>query len=173
MVNARQFERVLALIDPTKTVYGGRSDSGALKIEPTVLDGVTPDDAVMREEIFGPVLPVLTYETLDEAVAFVESRPRPLALYLFTNSREVKRCVLSRCRFGGGCVNDTIMHLTAHSLPFGGVGQSGMGAYHGRWGFDEFSHLEGVLHRGVSIDPGVRYRPYGEGKLRLVKRFMR
>lgn len=152
---------------------GGGCDEGALRIEPTVMAGVSLDDAVMGEEIFGPVLPILTYEELDEAVALVESRPRPLALYLFTRSRENKRRVLSRCRFGGGCVNDTIMHLTTDALPFGGMGASGMGAYHGRWGFEEFSHLEGILHRGGAMDPDMRYRPCTDKKLGMIRKILK
>lgn len=173
MVTRKHFERVRALIDPGKVVCGGGCDEGALRIEPTVMAGVSPDDAVMGEEIFGPVLPILTYEELDEAVALVESRPRPLALYLFTRSRENKRRVLSRCRFGGGCVNDTIMHLTTDALPFGGMGASGMGAYHGRWGFEEFSHLEGILHRGGAMDPDMRYRPCTDKKLGMIRKILK
>ena len=172
MVNARHFERVRALIDPQKVVYGGGCDPRSLKIEPTLLAGVTAADAAMGEEIFGPVLPVLTYRTLDEAVAFVESRPRPLALYLFTRSRENKKLVLARCRFGGGCVNDTVVHLTNEHLPFGGVGESGMGAYHGRRGFEEFSHLRGVMDRALRPDLPVKYRPFGAHTLALLRRLM-
>ena len=173
IVNQKHFTRLLGLIDRSKLVYGGGSDAAALKIEPTLLDGAAPDDAVMSEEIFGPILPVLTYESLDEAIAFVNARPLPLALYLFTRSRETERKVLALCRFGGGCVNDTIMHLTTDTLPFGGVGASGMGAYHGRWGFEEFSHLEGILHRGKLAEPALRYRPFTEAKLRLIKKVLR
>ena len=172
MVNARHFERVRALIDPQKAVYGGGCDPRSLKIEPTLLAGVTAADAAMGEEIFGPVLPVLTYRTLDEAVAFVESRPRPLALYLFTRSRENKKRVLARCRFGGGCINDTVVHLTNEHLPFGGVGESGMGAYHGRRGFEEFSHLRGVMDRALRPDLPVKYRPFGAHTLALLRRLM-
>ena len=172
MVNARHFERVRALIDPQKVVYGGGCDPHSLKIEPTLLAGVTAADAAMGEEIFGPVLPVLTYRTLDEAVAFVESRPRPLALYLFTRSRENKKRVLARCRFGGGCINDTVVHLTNEHLPFGGVGESGMGAYHGRRGFEEFSHLRGVMDRALRPDLPVKYRPFGAHTLALLRRLM-
>lgn len=172
MVNARHFERVRALIDPQKVVYGGGCDPRSLKIEPTLLAGVTAADAVMGEEIFGPVLPVLTYRTLDEAVAFVESRPRPLALYLFTRSRENKKRVLARCRFGGGCINDTVVHLANEHLPFGGVGESGMGAYHGRRGFEEFSHLRGVMDRALRPDLPVKYRPFGAHTLALLRRLM-
>ena len=172
MVNARHFERVRALIDPQKAVYGGGCDPRSLKIEPTLLAGVTAADAAMGEEIFGPVLPVLTYRTLDEAVAFVESRPRPLALYLFTRSRENKKRVLARCRFGGGCINDTVVHLANERLPFGGVGESGMGAYHGRRGFEEFSHLRGVMDRALRPDLPVKYRPFGAHTLALLRRLM-
>ena len=172
MVNARHFERVRALIDPQKVVYGGGCDPRSLKIEPTLLAGVTAADAAMGEEIFGPVLPVLTYRTLDEAVAFVESRPRPLALYLFTRSRENKKRVLTRCRFGGGCINDTVVHLANERLPFGGVGESGMGAYHGRRGFEEFSHLRGVMDRALRPDMPVKYRPFGAHTLALLRRLM-
>ena len=172
MVNARHFERVRALIEPQKVVYGGGCDPRSLKIEPTLLAGVTAADAAMGEEIFGPVLPVLTYRTLDEAVAFVESRPRPLALYLFTRSRENKKRVLARCRFGGGCINDTVVHLTNEHLPFGGVGESGMGAYHGRRGFEEFSHLRGVMDRALRPDLPVKYRPFGAHTLALLRRLM-
>ena len=172
MVNARHFERVRALIDPQKVVYGGGCDPRSLKIEPTLLADVTAADAAMGEEIFGPVLPVLTYRTLDEAVAFVESRPRPLALYLFTRSRENKKRVLARCRFGGGCINDTVVHLANERLPFGGVGESGMGAYHGRRGFEEFSHLRGVMDRALRPDLPVKYRPFGAHTLALLRRLM-
>ena len=169
MVTRKHFERVRALIDPEKVVCGGGCDEGALRIEPTVMAGVSLDDAVMGEEIFGPVLPILTYEELDEAVAMVESRPRPLALYLFTRSRENKRRVLSRCRFGGGCVNDTIIHLATTEMGFGGVGASGMGAYHGRKSFDTFTHEKSVVHRGAFPDVDARYHPYTEKKEKLVR----
>ena len=173
IVNRRHFERITALIDRDKVAAGGASNAESLQIEPTVLTDVSPEDAVMQEEIFGPVLPMLKISSLDEAIAFVESRPRPLALYLFTASRENREYVLSRCRFGGGCVNDTIMHLTTDNLPFGGVGESGMGAYHGRWGFEEFSHLEGLLVRGSGPESSVRYRPWTDSKLSMLRKLLR
>ena len=173
MVNRRHFERVRALIDPEKAAYGGGSDPETLKIEPTLLTGVTFDDPVMQEEIFGPVLPVLTFSDLDEAIERIEARPRPLALYLFTRSRENRRKVLARCRFGGGCINDTVVHLTTNSLPFGGVGESGMGAYHGRWGFEEFSHTRGIMDRALRPDIKLKYRPYNGRTLPLLRAFMR
>ena len=172
IVNRRHFERLLALMDGEKTVCGGGYDAESLKIEPTLLDGVSETDAVMGEEIFGPLLPVLSFGALGEAIAFVEARPRPLALYLFTRDARARREVLRRCRFGGGCVNDTIMHLPTPALPFGGMAESGMGAYHGRWSFEEFSHREGILRRFPG-EPPLRYRPLTKAKMAVIKRIMK
>lgn len=173
IINSRHFERILGLIDPSKVVIGGQSDAATLKIEPTVMDGVTTCDAIMGEEIFGPVLPVLTCSDLDEAIEFVESRPRPLALYIFTRSRKNENEVLTRCRFGGGCVNDTVMHLVTDAIPFGGVGESGMGAYHGRWGFEEFTHLAGIYHRSGARESSARFHPYSDSALRMLRKLLR
>ena len=172
IVNRRHFERLLALMDGEKTVCGGGYDAESLKIEPTLLDGVSETDAVMGEEIFGPLLPVLSFGALGEAIDFVEARPRPLALYLFTRDARAEREVLRRCRFGGGCVNDTIMHLPTPALPFGGMAESGMGAYHGRWSFEEFSHREGILRRFPG-EPPLRYRPLTKAKMAAIKRIMK
>ncbi len=141
-------------------------------MELTVLDSPDVHSPVMEEEIFGPVLPVISFETLDEAKQFVNSRPKPLALYLFTRSDEVTRRVMGEFSFGGGCVNDTVVHLVNHGLPFGGVGNSGMGRYHGKFGFDTFTHYKGVLKKGNWLDLPVRYPPYGE-KLGLLKKMMK
>lgn len=173
MVSERHFERALGLIEPGKTACGGGSDAASLRIEPTVMRGVTFEDAVMREEIFGPVLPIVTYRSLEEAVARIEARPRPLALYLFTRSGENRELVLSRCRFGGGCVNDTVIHLATSGLPFGGVGESGMGAYHGRWSFETFSHIRGIVDKRARPDLPLRYRPFTRSTLPLLRRFMK
>ena len=173
IVNEKHFDRILSLIDPVKTVCGGRWDREALQIEPTVLDNVSWDDPVMQEEIFGPVIPVLTYRDLEEALDTVESRPRPLALYCFTESREVKERVLSRCRFGGGCINDTLIHLATSEMPFGGVGESGMGSYHGEAGFEEFSHLRSIVDQKTWTDIPVRYRPYTEKKEKMIRKFLK
>ena len=127
----------------------------------------------MQEEIFGPVIPVLTYRDLEEALDTVESRPRPLALYCFTESREVKERVLSRCRFGGGCINDTLIHLATSEMPFGGVGESGMGSYHGEAGFEEFSHLRSIVDQKTWTDIPVRYRPYTEKKEKMIRKFLK
>ncbi len=173
MVNEKHFDRVTGLIDSAKVVYGGRSRRATLQIEPTVMTDVTADDAVMGEEIFGPVLPVLTYRTLDEAERFVKAREKPLALYLFTRDRAVEDRFLRHVPFGGGCVNDTVVHLATSRMPFGGVGASGMGSYHGRKSFETFSHEKSVLKKALRPDLPMRYQPYSGLKARLVRMFLR
>ena len=173
MVNRRHFERVMGLIDPAKVVLGGRGDPDTLKIQPTVLDNVSPEDPVMQEEIFGPVLPVLTFNHIQEAADFVRARPRPLALYLFSQEKEVQGLFLRRTSFGGGCINDTIIHLATSRLPFGGVGNSGMGSYHGRQSFDTFSHTKSIVKKAVWMDLPVRYAPYTPLKSKLLRLFLR
>ena len=141
IINEKHFDRILGLIDKKKVVHGGSSDRKALRIEPTVLDNVTFSDAVMQEEIFGPVMPILVFDSLDEVIRNVNAMPHPLALYLFTSDNAAAKKVTSRCGFGGGCINDTIIHLATTEMGFGGFGESGMGAYHGKIGFDTFSHV--------------------------------
>ena len=154
-------------------VYGGKGDRETLKIQPTILDGVSPDDPVMNEEIFGPVLPVLTFDTLDEAEAFINSRPHPLALYLFSQDRSAQERFLRRVTFGGGCINDTIIHLATSRMGFGGVGNSGMGSYHGKLSFDTFSHQKSVVKKSVLLDVPVRYAPYTPFQAKLLRLFLR
>ena len=173
MINQKHFDRVCALIDPAKVVFGGRADARTLRIQPTILDRVTPDDPVMQEEIFGPVLPVLTYDSIDEALAFVNSREHPLALYLFSEDRALQKRVLASVPFGGGCINDTIVHLATSRMGFGGVGRSGMGSYHGQKSFDTFSHEKSILRKSTRIDLPVRYMPYTKLADRLMRIFMR
>ena len=173
MINQNHFDRVCALIDPAKVVFGGRADARTLRIQPTILDRVTPDDPVMQEEIFGPVLPVLTYDSIDEALAFVNSREHPLALYLFSEDRALQKRVLASVPFGGGCINDTIVHLATSRMGFGGVGRSGMGSYHGQKSFDTFSHEKSILRKSTRIDLPVRYMPYTKLADRLMRIFMR
>ena len=173
IINQKHFTRLVSLLDREKVVAGGGCDPERLRIAPTVLDGVTPEDPVMQEEIFGPILPVLTVDSLDQAIAFVRARPRPLALYLFTSDRTAERRVFRELSFGGGCVNDTILHLASSRLPFGGVGASGMGAYHGRYSFDTFSHLKGVLHASTAVDLPLRYPPYTPGQVKWLRRFLK
>ena len=173
MVNRKHFERVCGLIDRNKLVFGGELQEEALRIAPTVLGGVTHEDAVMQEEIFGPVLPVLTVASMEEAYQFVKKRPRPLALYLFTGDRETERRFLERLSFGGGCVNDTIIHLATSGMGFGGIGESGMGSYHGRKSFETFSHEKSVVKKYNWLDLPMRYQPYDDLKERLVRMFVR
>lgn len=173
MVNKKHFDRVMGLIDPDKVVFGGKGDPDTLKIQPTVLDNVSPEDAVMQEEIFGPVLPVLTFDGVQEALDFVNARPHPLALYLFSQDKKTQRLFLRRAPFGGGCVNDTIIHLATSRMPFGGVGNSGMGGYHGRASFDTFSHVKSVVQKSARVDLPIRYAPYTPMTDKLLRLFLR
>ena len=173
IVNRRHFDRISALIDPAKCVHGGKADPGALRIEPTLLDRATFDDPVMQEEIFGPVLPILTYATLDECLAEIDRRPHPLALYFFSRDRAAQSRVMDSARFGGGCVNDTIIHLATSAMPFGGMGASGMGGYHGRVGFETFSHRKSIVDKKLWLDLPMRYQPYSLIKDRLIRMFLK
>ncbi|PZD97357.1 aldehyde dehydrogenase family protein [Paenibacillus sambharensis] len=157
IINDRHFERLAVLLKDGSLVHGGRTDAGRRLIEPTLLTDVEWMSPVMQDEIFGPILPILVYSEIEEAVRQVKSRPKPLALYLFTESREVQQLVLENISFGGGCVNDTLMHLSSPSLPFGGVGPSGMGAYHGLYSFEAFSHRKSVLKQTTRFDMSIRY----------------
>ena len=173
IINEKHFRRLLGLLDSDKLVLGGERDPAALRIAPTILDNVTGEDPVMQEEIFGPILPVLPVDSLEEAIAFVRERPRPLALYLFTSSREAERRVFSQLSFGGGCVNDTILHLASSHLPFGGVGDSGMGAYHGKYSFLTFSHEKGILKTSTRLDVPLRYPPHTVRKERWARKLLK
>ena len=173
MVNRKHFDRVMGLIDPAKVVFGGRGDPETLKIQPTVLDNVSPEDPVMQEEIFGPVLPVLTFDQIGEALDFVNARPRPLALYLFSQEKSTQERFLRRTSFGGGCINDTVIHLATSRMGFGGVGDSGMGSYHGKASFDAFSHRKSIVKKSTLVDLPVRYPPYTRTKARLLRLFLR
>lgn len=145
IINDRHFQRLSALLDEKKIIYGGKTIAADRYIEPTLLFPVNWNDMVMQDEIFGPILPVLSYTDLDEIIRQINERPKPLALYLFVNNKTIRRKVLREVSFGGGAVNNTIMHIVSHDLPFGGVGQSGMGRYHGKYSFDTFSHTKSVL----------------------------
>lgn len=171
IVSQKHYDRLLSMLVPSKVVVGGASLDEALRIEPTVMTGVTEDDRVMEEEIFGPILPILNYDDLETLTARLRRGPSPLALYLFTRDRQAKHRVMDGLSFGGGCVNDTVLHLSSHHAPFGGVGDSGMGAYHGRHGFDAFSHRKTILSRGA-LDLPLRYPPYGRAALNLLKKIM-
>ncbi len=173
IVNGKHFARISALIDPEKVVYGGGMSAAKEKIEPTVLDNVCEEDGVMQEEIFGPVLPVLTFDAFDEVYAFLQEKQKPLALYLFTENRARMQEVVERCAFGGGCINDTIIHLATSEMGFGGVGESGMGAYHGKAGFDAFSHQKSIVWKKTWCDLPMRYQPYAKKKEKTVRKFLR
>ncbi|MGK0699628.1 aldehyde dehydrogenase [Priestia flexa] len=147
IVSEKHFERLTNYLDNGKLVAGGNSDRSKLFIEPTILDEISFDDSVMQDEIFGPILPIIEYDELSEVIAAVRNRPNPLALYVFTQDQRVQDYILNNLSFGGSAVNDTISHMTSHYLPFGGVGESGMGAYHGKASFDTFSHFKSVLIR--------------------------
>jgi len=158
---------------PEKAVIGGGSNPETRQIEPTVLTGVTPDSPIMQEEIFGPVLPIMMYEDLDECISYIRSHERPLALYLFTSSRETEKRILSACSFGGGCINDTIIHLATPHMGFGGVGASGMGSYHGYESFRTFSHFRSIVKKSTLLDLPMRYHPYTASKDRMIRMFLK
>jgi aldehyde dehydrogenase (NAD+) len=172
IVNQRQFDRLVALISASdgKVVTGGGSDSAELRIEPTVIVDPSPTDAVMADEIFGPILPVLTVDSLDSAVELVNSKPKPLALYLFTSSRTVAQALIDRIPSGGAVVNHVAMHCMVPQLPFGGVGASGMGAYHGRWGFEAMSHRRAVLAKRARPDLKIMYPPYSDAAVKIMRK---
>ena len=160
IVNRKHFDRICGLVDPNKAVIGGKWKEDTQQIAPTVLNNVTWADAVMQEEIFGPVLPMLTYKDMTEVYALLANKPKPLALYIFAENKKVIREVTQRCRYGGGCVNDCVIHLATSNMGFGGVGESGMGSYHGKTGFDAFSHNKSILDKKTWMDLPMRYQPY-------------
>jgi aldehyde dehydrogenase (NAD+) len=172
IVNERQFDRLVALISATDghVVAGGGSDRAAMRIEPTVIVNPSPTDGVMADEIFGPILPVLSVESLDQAVEFVNSKPKPLALYVFTSSPQRGRDLVDRIPSGGAVINHVAMHCLVPQLPFGGVGDSGIGAYHGKWGFETLSHRRAVLSKTAKPDLRLVYPPYTDRALKLMRR---
>ena len=173
IINEKHFNRLLGLIDKNKTVHGGDSDRHALRIEPTVLDNVTFADAVMQEEIFGPIMPILIFDSMDEVIHNINAMPHPLALYLFTSDKAAAKKVTSRCGFGGGCINDTIIHLATTEMGFGGFGESGMGSYHGKVGFDTFSHYKSIVDKKTWIDLPMRYQPYRKLHEKMIRFFLK
>lgn len=173
IINEKHFDRILGLIDKEKVVFGGNCDRDALRIEPTVMDNVTFSDAVMQEEIFGPVMPILTFDSLDEVIRNVNAMPHPLALYLFTSSKAAAKKVTARCGFGGGCINDTIIHLATTEMGFGGFGESGMGSYHGKTGFDTFTHYKSIVDKKTWLDLPMRYQPYRKIHEKMVRFFLK
>ena len=173
IVSRRHFDRLMGLIDPKKVIIGGVGDPETLKIRPTVLDNVTWDDAVMQEEIFGPILPVLTFESIEEVIDTVNSREKALALYIYAQDNADIRTITSRCIYGGGCVNDCVIHLATSRMGFGGVGESGMGEYHGKTGFDTFTHYKSIVDKKTWLDLPMRYQPYTKVSDWLIHLFLR
>jgi aldehyde dehydrogenase (NAD+) len=173
IISEKHFRRVSTLLEGEKAMIGGGTDASRRYIEPTVLTNITPESPVMQEEIFGPILPVMTYEDLNECIRFIRSRPRPLAFYLFSESRTVEEKILNTCSFGGGCVNDTIIHLANSHMGFGGVGYSGMGSYHGKLSFDTFTHYRSIVRKSTWLDLPMRYHPYTEKNFKLIRWLMK
>lgn len=173
IINHRHYERICRLIDKTKVVFGGECDEESLRIEPTILDNVVAEDSVMSEEIFGPVLPIITIDNLDEAYSFIQQRPHPLALYIFTDKKSEEERFVNGLLFGGGCVNDVVVHLSNPNLPFGGIGASGIGEYHGKSTYETFSHKKSIVKSATWIDMPLRYQPYTEKTDKMLRFFMK
>jgi aldehyde dehydrogenase (NAD+) len=173
IINKKHFERVSNLLQSGKIVLGGKTDSKRLFISPTLLDDVSLDSPIMQEEIFGPILPMISYTDIKECMNYIVNNPKPLALYLFTKDLAIERQVLNQCSFGGGCINDTIIHLATSHMGFGGVGDSGMGSYHGKGSFDTFTHYRSIVKKATWLDLPVRYRPYTKNKDKLLRIFMK
>jgi aldehyde dehydrogenase (NAD+) len=173
MINEKHYERVAKLIDPKKVAFGGYGKRDKLQIAPTLMDHVTWDDAIMQEEIFGPVLPVLSYGDFEEIFAVLADKPKPLALYLFTENKEHINAVNERLSYGGGCINDTVIHLATSEMGFGGVGESGMGSYHGKAGFDAFSHTKSIVEKKNWLDLPMRYQPSKFVYEKLLEKFLK
>ncbi len=173
IINKKHFERLKHLLENQNIICGGKSDETTLKIEPTLVNDVDDDNVLMKEEIFGPILPILTYNHIKEAIAFINQHEKPLALYIFSAKKSIQNQILQSCSFGGGCINDTIIHLATSHLGFGGVGNSGMGAYHGKKSFETFSHTKSIVKKARWIDLPLRYYPYNQIKDKLIRFFVK
>jgi aldehyde dehydrogenase (NAD+) len=172
IINERQFDRLTAYLQHGNIVYGGRHDKSQLFISPTIIDNVSEEDQLMKQEIFGPLLPVIEFRETEEAMQIVERNPGPLSFYLFTKSKALEQEWISRIQFGGGCINNTVWHFTNPNLPFGGVGKSGLGSYHGKHSFTTFTREKSVMKTPTWFDPSVKYPPL-KGKLRIFRWFIR
>lgn len=171
IINRKHFNRLKPFLDNGRIVSGGRTDEEELYIEPTVLDRISWDDEIMKEEIFGPILPVMPFDDLTSVIEMVKEKPTPLSLYIFSENREIQQKIIKEIPFGGGCINDTVAHLGNHNLPFGGLGQSGFGSYHGKRSFEVFSHKKSIMKKPTWPDNPLRYAPY-KGKLKWLKKFI-
>jgi aldehyde dehydrogenase (NAD+) len=172
IINAKQFDRLITYLQQGKIVYGGHTNKEQLYIEPTIVTDVDSNGTIMKDEIFGPILPILTYSNEQEALTVISKNPNPLAFYVFTNSSKKEKFWLSSVPFGGGCVNNASWHLTNHHLPFGGRGFSGTGNYHGKFSFDIFSHKKAIMKTPTWFDPSIKYPPF-KGKLKIFKWLIR
>ncbi|HKM29389.1 MAG TPA: aldehyde dehydrogenase [Bacilli bacterium] len=171
IISEKHFLRLQKLIETSKVVIGGKANKQKMSIEPTVMEDINYQSPVMQEEIFGPILPLITYTNLDEVLKKLQASPKPLALYLFTNNKDIKKKVLREISFGGGCINDVIMHIATSQMGFGGVGDSGMGSYHGKLSFDTFTHKKSIVDKGKAFDLTIRYRPYTDKKKEWLRKF--
>lgn len=172
IINQKQFERLIALLQQGKIIYGGRHNAATNFIEPTLIEDAGLDSDLMKEEIFGPILPIITFKTFEEAKAIINRNPNPLAFYIFTSDKNKEQKWLNEIPFGGGCVNNTALHLTNFNLPFGGRGASGIGMYHGKYSFDVFTHKKAIMKTPTWFDPKIKYPPF-TGKLNLFKKIIR
>ena len=172
IINDKNFNRLTNLIDKEKIFQGGDSDSKKRFIAPTILSDISFEDEIMKDEIFGPILPVISFSNLDTVISKIKAKPKPLALYIFTKNKQIKNKILHEVSFGGGAINDAIMHIANNNLAFGGVGESGMGSYHGEAGFQDFSHIKNILQKPFGFEPNFKYSPYTIKKLSWIKRIM-
>ena len=172
IINERNFDRLLNLTDKSKIFFGGNNNKAKRLIEPTILHNVSFDDEIMQDEIFGPILPVISFDKIDDAIEKVKKQSKPLALYIFSKNKKQIRKIHNELSFGGGAINDTVMHLTNHNLPFGGVGFSGQGNYHGFAGFQNFSHFKSILKKPFWFEPPLKYAPYSDTKMKWLKKLI-
>lgn len=173
IVNARRLGVLKGFLENGRILTGGRCDEEDLYIEPTLIDQISLEDPIMKEEIFGPILPIMTFKQMSECVSIIRENRYPLALYLFTENEGNEAYFIDKIEFGGGCINNAMVHLINSEMPFGGVGFSGMGSYHGKYSFDTFSHYKSVLHSKTWMDQTTRYAPYSKAKLKMARRFMK
>ena len=172
IISEKHFDKLISLLEGQNIYYGGKTNRQTLKIEPTIVVDPKLDSPIMTEEIFGPIIPVVTYSTYEEALEIIRRNDTPLATYIFSQNKNTINFFENSVQFGGGCINDTIMHLTTPRLAFGGVGESGMGAYHGKRGFDTFSHHKSIINKSTKMDVPLRYRPHSKFKKKMIKKFL-
>ena len=173
IINEKHFKRLSGLLEENTVYYGGKTDPEHLKIEPTVLYPCTREDSIMKEEIFGPILPILTYTSLAQTLSYINNRQHPLAFYIFSRDRKLINRIIKTCPFGGGCVNDVLIHLATSKMGFGGFQESGMGAYHGKKGFETFSHYKSIVDKKTWMDLPMRYQPYNRKNDKIIRMFLK